>query len=216
MLKCRDCGKIGVIHCKGRCRSCANIRKQNRFRNWREFTKFLSKFKLDVFVETGTYGGRGVQSAIDLGFEQIYSMEIYRPLYLLAKRKFRGKPKGVHLLFGDSGSLLSRVLNDIPHSKKITFWLDAHYSGKGTGLGKEPGNNKKEVSPLRRELDAIKAFNRPPHDIILIDDYVHLGTFKYSLDSLKEHLLTINPFFNIEVVGGRVLALPKNEPNHSK
>ena len=91
-------------------------------------------------------------------FARIITLELFEPLYTAACEKFRGDP-GIELHHGDSASLLPGIIPNI--TSPIVFWLDAHYSGGGTG-----GEN---ICPVLGEVDAVFTRNNPD-DIILIDD----------------------------------------------
>ena len=119
--------------------------------------KILDNYPNPVFIETGTYRGDGILTAIDCGFKEIYSIEITDYYYERSQDIFR-LFDNVHLIKGDSAVELSKLLKTI-HSP-VTFWLDAHYSGQNTGGDK---------SPLWDEIKAIKE-RGVPRDVILIDD----------------------------------------------
>jgi hypothetical protein len=95
-------------------------------------------------------------------FQQIYSIEIDRELYSAAVRLFRHR-RHVHLVLGDSGDALPRVLSEV--RQPAIFWLDGHYSGGTTGRGALD-------SPIAKELAHIWKHDRFEH-IILIDDARH-------------------------------------------
>lgn len=198
---CQDCKAVTKIVSKGRCRTCSKKRKISVHEQARMLSGFMAPYKGDVFIETGTFGGRGVLAAQMLGFKQIYSVELYRPVYLIAKRNI-GRHANIHLSLGESGQWLGETISKVSSRERITFWLDAHYSGKGTV------KFQREISPLHRELAAILAAKRPPHDIILIDDVRHMPSFKYTLETLTADLKKINPNFKVKVESGRVVAVP--------
>ncbi len=87
--------------------------------------KYADKYKCNVFIETGTYLGEMVNSQKN-NFDKIYSVELNRKLFRLAKDKFK-KFKHIMILQGDSVKILPKILSKI-HEPTL-FWLDAHYSG---------------------------------------------------------------------------------------
>jgi hypothetical protein len=111
-----------------------------------------------TLVETGTLHGDMV-AAVALDFDHIYSIELSRELYWLARLRFLGR-RGVHLVQGDSSDKLSSVLEQI--DRPCVFWLDGHYGGGHMARG------KKDV-PIVEELWAILA--HPVHEhVVVIDD----------------------------------------------
>lgn len=111
-----------------------------------------------IFIETGTYEGEMV-AAMQKRFHTIHSIEIFEPLFRMAVEKFSGS-KHIHLHHGDSEDLLPAILETV--DEPALFWLDAHYSGEGTGRGHID-------SPIIKELKWIFAHPVKDH-VILIDD----------------------------------------------
>ena len=119
--------------------------------------ELLSRFYNPVFIETGTFMGAGVIAAIEVGFPEIYSIELSDIYYERNLPYFKDFPN-VNLIHGNSGAILARLLEGI--DSPVTFWLDAHYSAQGTAEG---------PSPLFDELKAIHNHHIKNHTI-LIDD----------------------------------------------
>lgn len=111
-----------------------------------------------VLVETGTYKGDMILAQKDF-FKKIYSIELSQALFEKAKKRFRGQP-GIILLQGNSGEVISNVLNEL--KEPAIFWLDGHYSGGITATAEK-------YSPVNEELQTIIAHNELQH-IVLIDD----------------------------------------------
>jgi hypothetical protein len=161
-------------------------------------TEVLGKYKNDVFIETGTNNGLGVQTALDTGFDIVYSIEFYDKLYDICVNKFKGNDK-VKLLKGDSGERIKDILSEI--SSPATFWLDAHFST--SDLYKTP---LVDTCPLLRELEAISDHNVNNHTI-LIDD---MRYFRHGIDlwnnvnegQIKDLLRRINPNYKFSLEDG--------------
>jgi hypothetical protein len=119
----------------------------------------------DVFVETGTFRGDGIQRALDAGFSRVWSVERERELYWRVIERFEGDPRVVVSL-GDSAPWLQTVA-EIIHRPAV-FFLDAHYSGWG-----EP-----TPLPLLDELRSIAT--RPYKDVVIIDDMRLMGKKSWS------------------------------------
>jgi len=110
------------------------------------------------FVETGTLHGDMV-AAVTHDFELLYSIELSRELWLLARLRFFGR-RHIRLILGDSSEKLGGLLQQI--DSPCVFWLDGHYGGGVMARG------KKDV-PIVEELTAILAHRVKTH-VILIDD----------------------------------------------
>ena len=61
---------------------------------------YAKRFSINIFIETGTYLCRTVES-VKNKFEEIYSIELNKGLYLKAKQKFI-KYKHINIIIGDS------------------------------------------------------------------------------------------------------------------
>jgi hypothetical protein len=103
--------------------------------------------------------GDGIRAALDYGFKNIISIEVDEYNYKQCVERFKFNPN-VNLVLGDSALCLYGAICHI--EEPITFWLDAHYSGKGTPIGLVK-------YPLLYELSQILlgGFFR---DTIIIDD----------------------------------------------
>ena len=122
----------------------------------------INRYKNQVFVETGTCFGDGVQLALNAGFKKIYSIEISEELYKQNCERFALEiSQGiVQLVNGDSFVELPNILAQI--SQPITFWLDGHWDPSPHAPGQF-------VCPLLFELEYIAKHPIRNHTI-LIDD----------------------------------------------
>ena len=120
--------------------------------------QYAYKFSTEIFIETGTYRGDMILE-MKTFFNQIYSIELDKNLYLRAKKKF-DNTTNIYILQGDSCMVLPDLLNKI--EKKCLFWLDAHYSGGITTRGNLD-------TPIMLELKSVFSHKIKDH-IILIDD----------------------------------------------
>ena len=157
----------------------------------------------NIFIETGTNNGTGVENALSVGFKSVYSIEIVEYLYEFCKNKFHAN-KDVHLHLGDSVNVLPVILNDI--KEPITFWLDGHYSGEGTGKGSDP-------NPLLKELDIIKKHPIKTHTIFIDDMRCWKKENKeifekddgYDEIDIKNKLLEINSEYKFSYEHGHIM-----------
>ena len=96
-----------------------------------DLPRYREHYGLATLFETGTFRGGGVASAIDAGFERIYSVEIIDELYQENVSRF-AEDESVTILKGESAAVLDAALPEI--ESNILFWLDAHCPGADHGL----------------------------------------------------------------------------------
>lgn len=159
----------------------------------------LNRFSKKLnFIETGTYKGDTVQTAIEYGFKNIHSIEIEPNLFKESSTRFKDNTN-VNIWNGDSPDILRNHI--VPNLKEqATFWLDAHRS---MAL-QTPGSDKYGRCPLLHELDAIAESSIKDH-VIIADDVRLFGTIGW--DYLKkedyiEKLMRINPNYTLVYLDG--------------
>lgn len=159
----------------------------------RNVTSVVSQHINPVFVETGTYQGDGVDTALALGFQKVISIELFEVLYNAYKDRF-ASDKRVTLLCGDSAVVLGDAIKDV--NEKITFWLDGHvFPNQEIILGVK-------ACPLIEELAHIAKHPIKNH-VIMIDDMSSLpkgGIYKtteFSRKDIEEAIMAINPNYKI-------------------
>ena len=119
---------------------------------------------LGLVVETGTFLGDMAAFLSARGFDVI-TIELDPKLAALARLRFADNRR-VHLLEGDSGTRLPTVVGQLTHP--ALFYLDAHYSGPGTGKGDIE-------TPISAEIDLILQ-RAPAGSVVAIDDARCFGT----------------------------------------
>lgn len=134
-------------------------------------------YKLDTFIETGTFKGDMVWAQKDF-FRQLYSIELSKELFEQARTRFRNFDH-VHLLHGDSSDKIVDALSQTSSSALI--FLDGHYSGGVTAMGVSE-------CPIFAELNHI--FASPHRHFVLIDDArLFVGKNDYpTLDELANYV----------------------------
>lgn len=159
----------------------------------------LYPYKRKIFVETGSYLGEGINAALEVGFEKIYSIENEDSHFRVCLEKFRNNEK-VNLIKGDSKEELSKILKQI--QEPATIWLDAH-----TDLD----------TPIMDELKALQQCPLKNH-IILIDDIRNLKNLYKNIDfnNILSEIKKINPRYNISFIdsthcAGDILVAQENE-----
>ncbi len=153
----------------------------------------FGEFCQNYFIETGTFGGEGIQLALNAGFKKARSIESDVTSFKHSKERFRNNPN-VEIYCGNSSVDLWEMIEDI--DEPVTFWLDAHHCPPREDGGKN--------CPLIEELEQIKQHPIKTH-IILIDDMHCCNTILFDFmgreDFIKK-LLEINPEYEIRYVDG--------------
>jgi hypothetical protein len=159
----------------------------------RHIIPVVSKYINPVFVETGTYQGDGVETALSIGFQKVISIELFEVLYTPVKEKFKNDSR-VTLHCGDSSVILWDAIKDI--DEKITFWLDGHvFPNQEIILGVK-------ACPLIEELAHIARHPVKDH-VILIDDMSSLPkgclykTTTFTRKDVEDAILHINDDYKI-------------------
>lgn len=151
--------------------------------------EFAHRFRIRVFIETGTYLGQMV-NAVKETFPEIYSVELGKELFERAQKEF-APVKHITILHGDSGEILGQILDRI--QKPCLFWLDGHFSEGITARGAVD-------TPIETELTQILKHPLARRHVILIDDARHFtGECDYpTIQYLKELVAPVG-FSNFEV-----------------
>ncbi len=122
-------------------------------------TEIFNKHLNDIFIETGSFMGQGIQQALDAGFKNVISIELSDKYFSLCENRFSGNTN-VKIVKGDSFKVLPEILETV--DIQVTFWLDGHHSCGDTALGEH-------WAPLMQELDVIKSHKIKTHTIIIDD-----------------------------------------------
>jgi hypothetical protein len=123
-------------------------------------------FNIKVFVETGTGCGNSTRRAASL-FENVHSIELYKPAYLKAREVLKNY-KNVQLYLGDSIKILPYILRN--QHEQILFWLDGHFCGTAKGDSNTPildelkAIDESGVTTAAILIDDIRCFMKPSQD----------------------------------------------------
>lgn len=123
-------------------------------------------FGLRSFVETGTHEGKGLDFAIEIGFEQYHSCDIVQKYAEPAFYKYGGNQGSVQIFHGDSLAFLRQLPQGIGPT---LFWLDAHQPWAYDHEIAETYLNK---FPVLFELELIRQRPGYERDVILMDDLI--------------------------------------------
>ena len=138
----------------------------------------FEKYRADctIFFETGTHIGTAIQSAYDLGFERIISIEIQERFYDHCMQRFQPLDawEQIKLFLGRSEDNIEKLVQEWVNGRAM-FWLDAHETN----------------SPYKLEIEAIMKHERNDH-VIIVDDID-----KYGIDTnwIKNTLSKHNPLY---------------------
>ena len=158
-------------------------------------TENFGKYPNDLFIETGSFTGDGIQQALNAGFKNVISIELSDKYFEVSRSRFTNNPN-VKIIKGDSFKILPDILKDI--NEPVTFWLDGHHSCVDTALGEH-------WAPLIQELNVIKEHSIKTHTI-LIDDmrcWEHPNpTHGFYKDDIFKKLLEINKDYNFTYEDG--------------
>jgi hypothetical protein len=159
---------------------------------------YAQRYRLKLFVETGTYRGEMVEAMKPL-FEKIYSIELSERLFAAARRRFRWD-RHVELIQGDSGRELGRIVARI--DQPALFWLDGHYSAGVTARGEKD-------TPIFEELDHILRAPDLGH-VIVIDDARYFGSDPGypTLEDLRRYVFSKRPNVRVTVEGDSIRITP--------
>jgi len=142
----------------------------------------FKKYKADctVFFETGTHIGTSVQSAYNLGFKRIISIESEERFYDYCMQRFQPLDawEQIKLFLGRTEDNIEKLVQEWVNGRAM-FWLDAHETN----------------SPYKLEIEAILKHPRKDH-IIIVDD---IKTYYIDTDWIKDKLLNHNPNYKFKV-----------------
>ena len=172
---------------------------------------YFAEFKGDnnIFIETGSYRGDGVQLAIDAGYEYIFTTDNDRESINHIDARFYDVNKVLDEYAIPYGEKITRFLGESIEGLRIAFhyfktpatiWLDAHWQMLE---GTEPGENP---FPLLDELAVIKKYGRND-STILIDDMLIMqyDIVGYSKKEIEAALLDINPAYKLTYLPNPVI-----------
>lgn len=130
----------------------------------------IKQYGASIFVETGIGKGDGISAAVACGFEEIYSVDVFKKAADKARERFAKRPEVV-IVEDNSEHFLNSLLPSMNH-RPIFFWLDAHFPGEYHGVSRNECKDMRIRVPIKYELEIIfrerAKYNFP--DIICIDD----------------------------------------------
>lgn len=166
-----------------------------------EVSRYRVEYQLEVFVETGTFYGDGVQCALEEGFVELHSIEL-NPHYVgLARERFKAQPVTIW-----QGASIDRLPDLLPkiQGKKALWWLDAHLQDVyGLPL------DMTHPLPLEQELQLITSSRDVSGDLFIIDDlriYEDIPENNWDAEDRKRYAdyygISIGASFVFDLLGG--------------
>jgi hypothetical protein len=150
---------------------------------------YAIRYKTSVLVETGTLWGDTIAETRTV-FEELYTIELSRPLWERATMRFRGDPS-IHTFLGDSAAVLPEVLGKL--DRPALFWLDGHSSGGPTSRGDLN-------TPIIQEVELVLSHSVTGHTLLIDDARCFNGTEDYPrLDDFRKTLARLAPQYDFAV-----------------
>lgn len=155
----------------------------------------MYKNNANIFVETGTFGGGGIEKALQVGFNKVYSCDINETVVENAKNRFANQ--NVVIVNQSSQEALKLFFKEI--NEICVIFLDGHFmpydeNDESRGFGEDTIQEGLPPCPLMEELDIIANHHIKDH-VILIDDYQCFGTWVFggiTLDQVNRKIFDIN------------------------
>ena len=144
------------------------------------FYRLTGLSKTNTYIETRSYYGLNLEKVVDE----------YKNLYSIGIEKIFIDNENIQIIEGDSSVKLPELCSEIEEG--VTFFLDAHYSGEGTGY-------KEKTSPIIKELESI-FYRKNNKDIILINNLRIFNERSFNQNNYKKAVLdwTLIPLENIK------------------
>ena len=139
-----------------------------------QILKIAKDTQCNVFIESGTFLGQSFQKALKSGiFERCYSVELALGLYKDVAIKYPTR-SNQQVFLGKSHEIFrSRIFPLCSSKDRIFFWLDGHFSGGITWIGRTRGADS--PCPLLAELETIHQCCPSSSLVIAIDDVDDFG-----------------------------------------
>jgi hypothetical protein len=159
----------------------------------------------NIFIETGSHLGDGIDLAMQAGYSRILSMDIDGANIAHCQERFGisdddpNKNDHISLVCADSAIGLLKMMKYVKEPAMI--WLDAH----SQLFDDEP--KTENPFPLMKELEQLRKHPIKTHTI-LIDDILiltHPDVTGWDKDAIENALLTINPAYKLTYLPNPVI-----------
>jgi hypothetical protein len=155
----------------------------------RVIASYARQYKLEIFVESGTYLG-GTVAFMRRYCRQVYSVEFQPHLAQAAQKRFAGD-SAICIFQGDGSLWIPRIVAEL--QEPALFWLDGHFA---TGTTREG----ETACPTLLEMSAVLKDSSYDH-VVLVDDVSDFkGEGGYpTIEAVKQFVLSTRPDVSIEV-----------------
>lgn len=139
---------------------------------------FIKNKKNTIYLETGFETGSSAETALNLNFSKVISIEIDQKRIVEGNKKFAEfiENKKLFIINGDSAE---KIIEEYNENTTVIF-LDAHGEYSNTDYNK--------VAPLEKELKYILP-KLKSDQLIIIDDYLRIVNYpNYNKKNWKAHL----------------------------
>jgi len=135
--------------------------------------KYINKYNLKIYFETGTGKSVSLSYALRYNFEYFYSVDIDKEFIEDARNKFNNS--NLILIHNYSHLALKEYIPQIDKNKPILFFLDAHFPGADFHKITYEESLRKFLSdslPLEKEINIITSLRNTSNDVFIIDDFM--------------------------------------------
>jgi hypothetical protein len=154
----------------------------------------------DVFIETGTWTGGGVDAALKAGFRRVITIESNAMMCSAVRSRFQDDER-VAVIKGSSPTALEAVLRILNNKGRATIWLDAHGT-VATNTGDERSYATHPEHPTTPLLDELRLLSRQKirNHHILIDDRRRFHAWGITEEEVRLLIREINPDYEVTLV----------------
>jgi hypothetical protein len=160
----------------------------------------------NIFVETGSFRGDGIELAQQAGYSRILSMDIdganvaacQDRFELIGDDKNPAKNGHINIICGDSATGLLKFMRYV--NEPAMIWLDAH----SQLFDDEPA--MENPFPLMLELDQLRKHPIKTHTIMIDDILIltHTEVTGWNKDLIENALLMVNPAYKLTYLSNPV------------
>lgn len=156
--------------------------------------KFRDWYKLENFVETGTYKGKTAAWAAD-HFSQVITIELLEEFYQQVANTYQDRTN-IKFFHGHSVNALQQIVPELTGSS--LFWLDAHWSAGNTGGRENECPLLDEIAIINHSryehfifIDDARMFMSPPPEPHHIEQWPTLDQVLKALQEDKEYYIVV-------------------------
>src|ERR1044072_4895813 len=173
------------------------------------YRNYFKEFKGDhnIFIETGSHVGNGIELARQAGYKRIMSMDIDGANVAHCQDRFKLLPDdktpaangNINIMCGDSAIALLKFMRHV--NEPAMIWLDPH----SQLFDDEPKMDN--PFPLLMELEQLRKHPIKTHTIMIDDVLIltHPKVTGWDNDMIENALLAINPAYKLTYLSNPVV-----------